>query len=158
MSSHTHVSVPCPGIKWNKRHRKEWKAAADSEYQTVIENHTWDLVELPNGRETIGCRWVFRVKHTSDGEKERRFKGRLVAKVYSQRYGINYEETFSPVVSFTSIRTLLAFAIQNNMEIHQLDVVIAFLNGELNKEIYMQQPIGYEIPCKEHLVHRLKNH
>ena len=134
---------------------KEWKVAADSEYESLIENQTWDLVELPDGRKPIGCKWVFKVKHTSDGKVER-FKARLVAKGYAQKYGIDYDETFSPVVRFSSIRALLAFAVQNDMLIHQMDVVTAFLNGELKEEIYMQQPDGYLQPGKEELVCKLK--
>ena len=134
---------------------KEWKVAADSEYESLIENQTWDLVELPDGRKPIGCKWVFKVKHTSDGKVER-FKARLVAKGYAQKYGIDYDETFSPVVRFSSIRALLAFAVQNDMLIHQMGVVTAFLNGELKEEIYMQQPDGYLQPGKEELVCKLK--
>ena len=134
---------------------RQWKQATDSEYKSLIENDTWDLVELPNGRTSIGCRWVFKVKHQSNGRVER-FKGRLVAKGYAQKYGIDYDETFSPVVRFSSIRTLLAFAVQNGMLIHQMDVETAFLNGNLDEEIYMDQPEGYGIPGKEHLVCKLK--
>ena len=136
-------------------HSKGWKAAADSKYKSLMENETWELVELPKDWEAIGCKWVFKVKHTSEGKVER-FKGRLVAKGYAQKYGIDYDETFSPVVRFSSIRSLLAFAVQNNMLIHQMDIVTAFLNGELDEEIYMQQPTGYVIPGKEHLVCKLK--
>ena len=120
-----------------------------------MENNTWDLVELPEGREAIGSKWVFKVKHDSCGKVDR-FKGRLVAKGYSQQYGIDFEETFAPVVRFSAIRTLLAFAVNNNMIVHQMDVVTAFLNGELQEEIYMQQPPGYEVPGKENLVCKLK--
>ena len=120
-----------------------------------IENDTRDLVELPNGRTSIGCRWVFKIKHQINGRVER-FKGRLVAKGYAQKYGIDYDETFSPVVRFSSIRALLAFAVQNGMLIHQMDVETAFLNGNLDEEIYMDQPEGYGIPGKEHLVCKLK--
>ena len=78
-------------------HAKEWKAAADSEYKSLTENETWELVELPSDRKPNGCKWVFKVKHRSDGKVER-FKGCLVAKGYAQKYGIDYDETFSPVV------------------------------------------------------------
>ena len=136
-------------------HAKEWKLATDSEYQSLIENDTWDLVELPEGRTAIGCKWVFKVKHNGKG-KVVRFKSRLVAKGYSQRHGIDFDETFSPVVRFSSVRTLLALAIQKDMIVHQMDVVTAFLNGELDEEIYMQQPDGYQVSGKENLVCRLK--
>ena len=78
-------------------HGEQWKAAADSEYEPLIKNETWKLVELPSGRKPIGCKWVFKVKYGSDGKIEC-FKERLVAKGYTQQYGIDYEETFSPVV------------------------------------------------------------
>ncbi len=136
-------------------HSKEWKKSADLEYSSLIENDTWKLVELPEGRKPIGCRWVFRVKYFQDGKVDR-FKGRLVVKGYSQKYGIDYDEMFSPVVQFSSIRVLLAFAAQHNMEIHQMDVVTAFLNGNLEEEIYMQQPEGYVVPGKENLICQLK--
>ena len=136
-------------------HAKEWKTAIDSEYESLIENETWELVELPSERKAIGCKWVFKVKHASNGEVER-FKARLVAKGYAQKYGVDFEETFSPVVRLSSIRALIAFAVQHDMLIHQMDVVTAFLNGTLDEEIYMQQPDGYSQPGKEHLVCRLK--
>jgi len=120
-----------------------------------MENEIWDLVELPDGEKPIGCKWVFKVKHRSDGRVER-FKGRLVAKGFSQRRGIDYFETYSPVVRFSSIRALIAFAVQNGMCIHQMDVVTAFLNGDLHEDIYMQQPDGYIQPGSEHLVCKLK--
>ncbi len=134
---------------------KEWKLAADSEYQSLIDNDTWELVEIPEGHTPVGSRWLFKVKYRNDGKIER-FKGRLVAKGYSQKYRIDYDETFSPVVRFSSFRALLAFAVQNNMLIHQMDVVTAFLNGSLDEEIYMQQPSGYVIPGNEHVVCKLK--
>ena len=133
----------------------EWKQAADSEYHSLMENETWELVPLPKGRKPIGSRWVFKVKYGSNGEIKR-FKARVVAKGYAQKAGIDYEETFSPVVKFQSIRTLLAFAIQNDMLLHQMDVVTAFLNGTLEEDIYMEQPVGYIERGKEGLVCKLK--
>ena len=125
------------------------------EYQSLKENDTWDLVELPSGHKPIGCKWVFKTKHDKNGKIER-FKARLVAKGYAQKYGVDYNETFSPVVRFSSIRALLAFAVQNEMLVHQMDVVTAFLNGNLKEDIYMEQPPGYTQPGRENLVCKLK--
>ena len=115
----------------------QWKAAADAEYQSLLENETWELVELPAERKPISCKWVFKVKH-DETRKVERFKGRLVAKGFLQKYGIDYDETFSPVVRFSSIRALLAVVISRKLLIHQMDVVRAFLNGTLDEEIHMQ--------------------
>ena len=98
---------------------------------------------------------MFRLKHSCNGTVER-FKARLLVKGYTQKYGIDNGETFSPVVRFSSIRCLLAFAVQNDLLIHQMDVETAFLNGKLDEEIYMQQPEGYVKPGEEHLVCKLE--
>jgi len=136
-------------------HADQWRAAANSEFESLLENETWKLVELPSNRKPIGCKWVFKVKYGSDGKIER-FKARLVAKGYAQKYGIDYNETFSPVVRFSSIRALLAYAVQNDLLVHQMDVVTALLNGNLEEEIYMEQPDGYSHPGKEKLVSKLQ--
>ena len=134
---------------------KEWKEAADSEYQSLMDNETWNLVKLPNGRKPVGCKWIFKTKCTNEGKIEH-YKARLVAKGYTQKPGEDYDQTFSPVVRYSSICALLAFAVQNNMIIHQMDVVTAFLNGTLEEEIYMEQPPGYIMKGKENLVCELK--
>jgi hypothetical protein len=136
-------------------HAREWTEAADSEYESLLKNETWELVELPPDRKPIGSKWVFKIKHGKDGKVDR-FKARLVAKGYAQKYGIDYDETFSPVVRFSSIRLLLTFAVQRDMLIHQMDAVTAFLNGKLDEEIYMEQPDGYIKPGQEQLVCKLK--
>ena len=105
----------------NSEYATQWKAAADAEYQSLLEDETWELVELPAGRKPISCKRVFKVKHDETGKIER-FKGRLVAKGFHQKHGIDYHETFSPVVCFLSISILLAFAITWQMLIHQMDV------------------------------------
>lgn len=122
---------------------EEWKEAMESEHRSLIENKTWTLVDLPVGRKAIANKWVFKRKIGSDGRIDR-YKARLVVKGCSQREGIDYAETFSPVVRYTSIRFLLAAAAKLELDIDQMDVVTAFLQGDLKEEVYMQQPVGLE--------------
>ena len=118
-------------------------------------NEVWDLVELPKDKKTVGSKWVFKTKRSANGTVERH-KARLVAQGYSQRYGQDYDETFSPVVRFESLRTVIALAVQNGLKLCQMDVTTTFLNGELKEEVYMKQPEGYAIKGKENLVCKLK--
>ena len=106
-------------------------------------NRVWDLVDLPPGRKTIGNKWVLNIKHKTDGTIDR-YKTRLVAKGYTQQEGIDYEETFLPVVRFALICLILAIVARMDLELYQMNVNIAFLNGELDEEIYMDQPLGFE--------------
>ena len=140
---------------FSSKESEKWQEAADKEYNSLVNMDTWELVKLPEGCKTIGCRWVFKRKYKEDGSIER-YKARLVAKGYSQRYGVDYHETFSPVVRFDTLRTLLSFAVQNELLIDQMDVTTAFLNGYLDEEIYIEQPPGYEVKGKENLVCKLK--
>jgi Reverse transcriptase (RNA-dependent DNA polymerase) len=134
---------------------KMWEEAANAEMQSIRDNQTWTLAPLPVGRTAIGCKWVFKVKLKSDGTVDR-YKARLVAKGYSQQEGIDFSETFAPVARFSSIRILLALGAHYDWEIHQMDVKTAFLNGELEEEIYMEQPEGFIEKGKENLVCRLR--
>ena len=120
----------------------KWREACDSEYDSLMKNDTWDIVQLPRGRKPIGCKWVFKVKENQHGEVERH-KARLVAKGFAQKYGIDYDETFAPVAKFTSIRFVLALVAKYDLLVHQMDVKTAFLNGDLDEDIYMKQPDGY---------------
>lgn len=121
----------------------EWKQAMDEEMQSHRDNNTWTLSELPQDRKAIKAKWVFKRK-TDDHGKIIRYKARLVAKGCSQKYGVDYLETYAPVVRPASIRFLIALAVRNGMKIYQLDAVTAFLQGNLREEIYMEQPDGYE--------------
>lgn len=116
-----------------------WKTAMNDEFNLLIENRTWSLVELPPNRKAINSRWVFKTKHNASGDVERH-KARLVVKGCAQKKGIDYEETFSPVVRYGSIRYLIAIAAKCNLMIDQMDAVTAFLHGDLSDEIYMRQP------------------
>ena len=134
--------------------RNKWKEAMDNEMQSLVENQTWELVDLPDGRKPIGVKWVFKIKENSDGNI--RYKARLVAKGYSQKEGIDYSETFAPVMKSQSLRMILAVANQMDLCIHQMDVTTAFLNGRLEEEIFMLQPEGYEKQGEETKVCKLK--
>ena len=133
---------------------KQWENAAKAEYDSLLENDTWSLVELPSNRQAIKCKWVFRAKYDSEGNIER-YKARVVAKGFEQKHGIDYDETYAPVVKYPSLRALLSYAVSENMLIHQMDVVTAFLNGKLDEEIYMVQPEGFIKPGSENLVCKL---
>ena len=112
------------------------------EMDSMEKNKTWELVELPKDRKFVGCKWVFKLKNGVDGKVER-YKTILVAKGYSQMEGIDYHEIFSPVVKLVSIRIVLALVALLDLELEQLDVKTSFLHGDLDEEIYMEQPEGF---------------
>ncbi|WVZ64382.1 hypothetical protein U9M48_013903 [Paspalum notatum var. saurae] len=122
---------------------KNWKQAMDEEYMALLKNKTWHLVPPNTGQNIIDCKWVYKIKRKADGTIDR-YKARLVAKGFKQRYGINYEDTFSPVVKVATIRTMLSIAISNGWCLRQLDVKNAFLHGVLEEDVFMRQPPGYE--------------
>eukprot|EP01018_Ginkgo_biloba_P040667 Gb_20537 [translate_table: standard] len=134
---------------------EKWVKAMDAGMQAVQKNQTWDLVRLPEGKQTIGYRWVFKTKYKSDGSVDK-YKARLVAKGFKQKEGIDYQETFAPVAKMITIRVVIALAAQFQWELHQMDVKSAFLNGDLTEEVYMEQPPGFQVKGKESLVCRLK--
>jgi hypothetical protein len=129
----------------------EWQAAMLSELQALQQNGTWSLTSLPQGKTLIGCRWVYKVKHRSDGSVER-YKARLVAKGFTQLEGIDYQDTFSPTAKIIYVHCLLALAAARGWTLHQLDVHNAFLHGELSEEIYMSPPPGLLRQGEEDLV------
>ncbi|GAA0149543.1 transmembrane signal receptor [Lithospermum erythrorhizon] len=125
----------------------EWKVAVYEEMKALEKNETWNLVTLPREKRVVGCKWVFTIKYNEKGIIER-YKARLVAKGFTQTYGIDFSETFAPVAKLNTIRVLLSFAANLDWELHQLDVKNAFLNGELEEEVYMKQPPGFEDASK----------
>ena len=120
----------------------KWQEAMNYEIDSMYSNKVWNLVDAPEGIVPIGCKWIFKKKTEVDGKLET-YKTRLVAKEYRQRQGVDYNETFSPVAMLKSIRILLAIAAHYDYEIWQMDVKTAFLNGNLEEEVYMMQPEGF---------------
>ena len=134
---------------------EKWLGAMRSEMDSMYVNQVWNLVDPPEGIKPIGCKWVFKKKIDMDGNVQT-YKGRLVAKGYRQIHGVDYDETFSPVAMFKSIRILLAIAAFYDYEIWQMDVKTAFLNGNLEEDVYMIQPEGFVDPKDAGKVCKLK--
>lgn len=124
----------------------EWLKSVKSELDSLVSKGTWVETTLPEGRKAIGCKWVLKTKTDADGNVIKH-KARLVAQGFSQQPGLDFEETFAPVSRMTSLRILLTIAATHDLEVHQADVEGAYLNGELDREIYMRLPHGY-MPSK----------
>jgi len=157
ISHHDNLPDPANVREWTDRdldrlpvdQQQEWRQAQLEELEALKKRNVYELTDLPPGRKTIKNRWTFDIK--TDGRK----KARLVAKGFSQIEGLDYDEIFSPVVRFETIRTILALVALENWTVEALDVKSAFLYGPLDEEIYMEQPAGFKIKGKEHLVLRL---
>lgn len=122
--------------------KEEWSHAMREELESLMSNNTWELVDPPPGHNVVGCRWVFRKKLNAEGKVER-FKARLVAQGYTQKFGSDFTEVFAPVAMQATFRVLLAIAGQRKMIVRHLDVKTAYLYGNLSEEIYMRQPPGF---------------
>jgi len=134
---------------------QKWLEAMIEEMKSMNSNGVWDLEEIPKGAKTVGCKWVYKTKYDSQGNVER-FKARLVAKGFTQREGIDYNETFSPVSCKDSFRIIMALVAHYDLELHQMDVKTAFLHGDLEENVYMAQPKGFVVEGKERMGCRLK--
>ena len=135
--------------------KAKWMSAMKKEIESLQKNDVWELVDLPKRLKAVGSKWVFNIKTDAEGSVER-FKARLVAQGLSQKPGIDYDDTFSPVARFESVRTVIALAMQNDLKLHQIDVTTAFLYGDLKDEVYMRQPEGFVVKGQEYLVCKLK--
>ena len=113
---------------------QKWLEAMENEIGSLHDNNVWELVELPEDQKAVGSKWVFKVKTNADGSIER-CKARLVAQGFSQQEGLDYDETFSPVVRSESVRSVIALAAMNDLRLHQMDITTAFLHGDLQEEI-----------------------
>ncbi|KAL8145519.1 hypothetical protein AgCh_003617 [Apium graveolens] len=131
-----------------------WREAMKTEMDAVERNNTWKLTELPPGQKAIGLKWVFKAKKDTTG-KIIKYKARIVAKGYVQKQGRDFEENFAPVTRLETVRILLAIAAKHGWEVHHLDVKSAFLNGEIQEEVYVMQPEGFVKKGQEQLVYKL---
>jgi hypothetical protein len=130
--------------------RTKWEQAMDRELQSIKDNDVWTLVPRPEDQKVVDSRWVLRIK--DDGL----YKARFCAKGFAQQWGVDYVDTFAPVAKYTSVRILFAIAAGLGLKVHQMDVVTAFLYGELQDTVYVKQPEGYEVPGHEDWVYLLK--
>lgn len=128
-------AISCPD-------KEKWLIAMETELRSIEENNTWSAVELPKGRTAIGCRWVFKIKR-GETENDIKYKARLVAQGFTQKFGVDYDEIFAPVTRSSTFRTLLAVASARKLFVQQFDVKSAFLNGTLSEEIYIKPPPNF---------------
>ncbi|XP_071718917.1 uncharacterized protein [Rutidosis leptorrhynchoides] len=133
----------------------KWRKAMEEEIEALKKSDTWEKCTIPQGKKPVGCRWVFTIKRKPDGTIER-YKARLVSKGYTQTYGIDYSETFSPVAKIDTIRVLFSIAANENWTLHQFDIKNVFLHGELKEEVYMEAPPRFVGNFNDREVCRLK--
>ena len=148
-------SISVPKTVTEALNHPGWKNAMLEEICALEDNHTWKLVDLPQGKKVVGCKWVFAVKVNPDGSVAR-LKARLVARGYAQTYGVDYSDTFSPVAKLNSVRLFISIAASQQWMIHQLDIKNAFLHGDLEEEVYLEQPPGFVAQGEYGKVCRLK--
>lgn len=151
----SHIIESEPSSVEEASSQRVWRDAMAEEYQSIIKNDVWDIVPRPEGKSIVSSKWLFKIKYVADGSIEK-YKSRFVARGFSQKEGIDYEETFAPIARYTSIRTIIAIATTKGWKLHQMDVKIAFLNGVIEEKVYIEQPDGFEIRGKESHVCKLK--
>ena len=134
---------------------QKWLKAMNCEMESMYSNSVWTFVKASKGVKPIGCKWIYKRNRGPD-KKVETFKVRLVAKRYTQKEGIDYEETFLPVAMLKSIRIFVTVTTKLDYEIWQMDVKTAFLNGNLEEDIYMRQPEGFIVKRQEHMVCKLQ--
>ena len=122
-----------------------------------MKNDVWDIVPKPKNKSVVSSKWIYKIKHYVDGSIEK-YKAIFVARGFYQKEGINYKETFVPVETYTSIRTIMALSSMMKWDLHQMDVKTTFLNSVIEEEVYIEQPQGFEVEEKETHVCKLKNY
>jgi hypothetical protein len=135
--------------------RKEWVDVMTEEYQSIIKNEVWEIVPRLKSKDVVSSKWLFKIKHAAVGSIEK-YKARFVARGFSQKEGIDYEETFLPIARYTSIRTIIALPAKMKWKLHQMEVKTSFLNGVIEEEVYTEQPQGFEVENRKSHVCKLK--
>ena len=118
------------------------------EYQSIMKNDVWEVVPRSEGKSIVTSKWIYKIKHTA-GDSIEKYKERFVARGFSQKEGIDYEENFAPVARYTSIRSVLALAAVMKWKIHQMDVKTTLLNSVVEEEVYVEKPLGFETHDRE---------
>jgi hypothetical protein len=136
-------------------HAENWLLAMKEELTNLEENEMWDLVKRPTNQKVIGCKWLYALKKNELGEVVK-FKSRVVALGYHQSYGVNFQETYSPVMRKQSLRIFFVIAAQKGWSLHQIDVTAAYLNSPTGETVYMEQPVLGTGEGKSDLVCKLK--
>lgn len=137
-----------PGCYHNALKDKDWvlwNGSMADEYESLKKNNTWEIVDRPKNKTVISCRWLYKKKPGIPGVEDPRHKSRLVARGFTQREGIDYEEVFASVVKHISIRVLMSVVVNHDLELEQMAVKTSFLHGNLEQELYMEQPEGFEV-------------
>jgi hypothetical protein len=124
-----------------------WKDAMLEEYRSITKKNVWDIVSRPKDKLVVSSKWIYKIKHAAVGSVEK-FKARFVARGFTQKEGIDYEETFSPIARHTSIRTIIALAPVLGWKLHQMDVKTTFLNGKIEHEVFVEKPDGFVLHNK----------
>jgi len=142
LALHAEALSPLPRSCRDALADPHWRRAMEDEYAALQANHTWDLVPRPAKANVVTGKWIFKHKFNADGSLER-YKARWVLRGFTQRPGVDYDETFSPVVKPATVRTVITLAHSKDWPIHQLDVKNAFLHGTLSETVYCSQPTGF---------------
>ena len=122
--------------------KKEWMDAMTKEYKSIMKNDVWEVVPRTKNKDVVSSKWIYKIKHVADGSIEKH-KARFVVRGFSQKEGIEYEETFSHVSRYTSIRNIISLAAKMNWMLHQMDVKTTFLNGVIEEDMHIEQTQGF---------------
>jgi hypothetical protein len=133
----------------------QWKEAMMEEHQSIMKNEVWEIVPRPKEKSVVTSKWVYKIKHEEDRSMDK-YKERFMARGFSQKEGEDYDETFSLVARYTSTGAIISLATSMGWNLHQMDVKTYFSNGEIEEEVYIEQPQGFEVYSKEIHICRLK--